>query len=133
MNTEFLLKRDKATCNLTVAIYPFLIYGLLAWGSTYTATLTSIVILQKKAVQITTSSKNDAHTSLLFHQLSVNLPDLVSVHKALFMFDFYIILFYLRFQISLLQYEKLVITTQDFHRDQRTIHLLFVQTMESLV
>ena len=71
-------------------IYPFQIYGLLAWGSTYPTTLKSIVILQKKAVRIITSSKHDAHTSVLFHQLSIlKLSDLVSMHTALFMFDFY--------------------------------------------
>ena len=71
-------------------IYPFLIYGLLAWGSAYLTTLKSIVILQKKAVRIITSSKHDAHTSVLFHQLSIlKLSDLVSMHTALFMFDFY--------------------------------------------
>ena len=71
-------------------IYPFLIYGLLAWGSTYPTTLKSIVILQKKAVRIITSSKHDAHTSVLFRQLPIlKLSDLVSMHTALFMFDFY--------------------------------------------
>ena len=73
-------------------MYPFLIYGLLAWGSTYPTTLKGIVILQKKAVRIITSSKHDAHTctSLLFHQLSIlKLSDLVFMHTALFMFDFY--------------------------------------------
>ena len=53
-------------------------------------TLKSIVILQKKAVRIITSSKHDAHTSVLFHQLSIlKLSDLVSMHTVLFMFDFY--------------------------------------------
>ena len=71
-------------------IYPFLIYGLLAWGSTYPTTLKSIVILQKNAVRIITSSKHDAHTSVLFQQSSIlKLSDLVSMHTALFMFDFY--------------------------------------------
>ena len=71
-------------------IYPFLIYGVLAWGSTYPTTLKSIVILQKKAVWIITSSKHVALTSVLFHQLSIlKLSDLVSMRTALFMFDFY--------------------------------------------
>ena len=66
-------------------IYPFLIYGLLAWGSTYPTTLKNIVILQKKAVRIIASSNHDAHTSVLFHQLSIlKLSDLVSMHTALF-------------------------------------------------
>ena len=56
----------------------------------YPTTLKSIIILQKKAVRIITSSKHDAHTSVLFHQLSIlKLSDLVSMHTALFMFDFY--------------------------------------------
>ena len=41
--------------------------------------------------------------------------------------------FHLRFQISLLQYEKFIITTQDFPRVQLSILLLYVQIMESLV
>ena len=66
-----------------VIIYPFLIYGLLAWGSTYPTTLKSIVILQKKAVRIITSSKHDAHKSVLFHQLYIlKLSELVSMHTA---------------------------------------------------
>ena len=64
-------------------IYPFLIYGMLAWGSMYPTTLKSIVILQKKAVQI-------AYKFAIFHQLSIpKLPDLGSMHTAPFMFDFY--------------------------------------------
>ena len=31
-------------------VYPFLTYGLIVWGNTYTTTLKPIVILQKKAV-----------------------------------------------------------------------------------
>ena len=46
---------------------------------------------------------------------------------------FTIIPFHLRFQISLLQYEKFIITTQDFPRVQLSILLLYVQIMESLV
>ena len=66
-------------------IYPFQIYGLLAWGSTYPTTLKSIVILQKKAVRIITSSKQYAHTSLLFHQLSIlKLSDLVYAYSTIY-------------------------------------------------
>ena len=57
---------------------------------TYPTILKSIVTLQKKAVRISTSSKHDVHTSLLFHQLSIlKLPGLVSMHTTLFMFYFY--------------------------------------------
>ena len=83
-NSEVLIKLYYAI------IYPFLIYGLLAWGSTYPTTLKNIIILQKKAIRIITSSKYDAHTNLLFHQLCIlKLPDLVFMQRTLFMFDFH--------------------------------------------
>ena len=44
-------------------VYPFLTYGIIVWGNTYTTTLKPIVILQKKAVRIITFSKRDAHSS----------------------------------------------------------------------
>ena len=43
------------------------------------------------------------------------------MHTALFMFDFYNNTIHLRFQISLLQYEKFIITTQDFPRVQLSV------------
>ena len=41
-------------------IYPFLIYGLLAW-SAYPTTLQPIFVLQKKAVRLITFSSFEAH------------------------------------------------------------------------
>ena len=69
-------------------VYPFLTYGLILWGNTYTTTLKPIVILQKKAVRIITFSKRDAHSSPLFSQLGlIKFMNLVSIHTALFMFQ----------------------------------------------
>ena len=110
--------------------YPFLIYGLLAWGSTYPTTLKSIVILQKKAVQIITSSKHDAHTKLVCYFIYypfLNYPTRSLCIQHYLCLIFTIIPFHLRFQISLLQYEKFIITTQDFPRVQLSILLLYVQ------
>ena len=47
-------------------IYPFLIYGLLVWGSTYHTNINPLLILQKRALRIMTFSKFDAHSSPLF-------------------------------------------------------------------
>ena len=50
-------------------VYPFLTYGVIAWGNTYATTLKPVVVLQKKAVRIIPFSNQDAHSSSLFSQL----------------------------------------------------------------
>jgi hypothetical protein len=71
-------------------IYPFLIYGLLAWGNTYKTTLNPIHILQKKVIRIITFSKFDEHTSPLFKELKIlKFPDLVTFHISIFMYKFH--------------------------------------------
>jgi hypothetical protein len=40
-------------------IYPFLIYGVVAWGNTYQTIINPLFILQKKAVRIMTFSRFD--------------------------------------------------------------------------
>ena len=70
-------------------LYPFLIYGLLAWGSTYPTNLKSIITLQKKATRIITFAKFDAHTSLLFYELKLlKFSDLIFLQRAMFMFEY---------------------------------------------
>ena len=71
-------------------VYPFPTYGLIAWGNTYDRTLKPVVVLQKKAVRIITFSNRDAHSSPLFSQLGlIKLIDLVTIHTALFMFQYH--------------------------------------------
>ena len=71
-------------------IYPFLIYGIIAWGNTYPSTLHPLYILQKKAMKIITFSKFDEHSSPLFKHLNIiKLFDLVIFHIAIFMHKFY--------------------------------------------
>ena len=48
-------------------IYPFLIYGLVVWGSTYHTNIDPRLILQKRALRITTFSKFD---DILVHYLN---------------------------------------------------------------
>ena len=47
-------------------IYPFLIYGIIAWGNTYPTTLQPLFVLQKEALRYMTFSKFDDHSSPLF-------------------------------------------------------------------
>ena len=42
-------------------IYPFLIYGLVVWGSTYPTNINPLLILQKLALRIMTFSKFGEH------------------------------------------------------------------------
>jgi hypothetical protein len=48
-------------------VYPFLICGLIVWGSTYNSTLNPLYLLQKSALRIMTFSKFDEHSSPLFN------------------------------------------------------------------
>ena len=70
-------------------IYPFLIYGVIAWGNTYNSTLSPIYILQKKAIRVITFSSVDHHSNPLFKLLGVVIfPDLVKHHIRVFMYKY---------------------------------------------
>ena len=71
-------------------IYPFLTYGLIAWGNTFNTTLHPIYILQKKAVRVIIFSSFDHHSSPLFKLLGIIIfPDLVKYHIAVFMYKYH--------------------------------------------
>ena len=71
-------------------IYPFLTYGLLIWGNTYSTTLKPLITLQKRAIRTITFSKPDEHSEPLFKELEIlKLTDLVTLHNALFMYHYY--------------------------------------------
>ena len=71
-------------------IYPFLIYGLISWGNTYSSTTQPLVILQKRAMRMITFSKYHEHSSPIFKHLNiVKLPDLVFLNIAVFMHKFH--------------------------------------------
>ena len=60
-------------------MYPFLMYGSIAWGNTYQTTIQPLYLLQKKVVRIITFSEFDEHSSPLFKQLNfVKIFDLVT-------------------------------------------------------
>ena len=71
-------------------IYPFLTYILTAWGNTYPSSLKPLVTLQKKVVRIITFSSYNDHSSPLFRKVDIlKFCDLVYIHNALFMYDYY--------------------------------------------
>ena len=72
-------------------MYPFLTYALIAWGNTYATTLKPVVVLQKKAVRIITFFNEIltlAETSVFTGSL-IKLMDLVTIHTALFKFQYH--------------------------------------------
>ena len=73
-----------------VLVYPFLTYGLISWGNTYSSTIQPLFILQKRAIRIMTFSKFHEHSSSIFKRLNiVKLPDLVTLSIAVFMYKFH--------------------------------------------
>ena len=71
-------------------IYPFLTYGLISWGNTYSSTTQPLFILQKRAMRVMTFSKFHEHSSPIFkHSKIVKLPDLAFLNIAVFMYKFH--------------------------------------------
>ena len=71
-------------------IYPYLSYGNIAWGNTYTTRLQPTRRLHKKIIRIITFSKFTEHTSPLFKELSIlPLDDINNEAIALFMFRYF--------------------------------------------
>ena len=60
-------------------VYPYLLYCITVWGSSYPSTLKRIVLLQKKVVQIISRSIFNAHTEPTFKQLKT--PNLYSIYR----------------------------------------------------
>ena len=71
-------------------IYPYLTYGLIAWGNTYYSTVNPLFILQKKAIRLITFSVYHEHTNPLFIKLKLlKFHDLVFFPNAIFMYDYH--------------------------------------------
>ena len=68
-------------------VYPYLVYCVSVWGSTYTSNLNSIFLLQKKVIRIISKSDFDAHTEPLFKNLKIlKFQDIYSFHTLKFMY-----------------------------------------------
>ena len=70
-------------------VYPYLVYCVSVWGSTYPSNIKRILLLQKKVVRIISGSAFDAHTEPIFKQLKIlKLCDIFrfQVGKIIFLF-----------------------------------------------
>ena len=71
-------------------IYPFLIYGVVAWGNTYQTIINPLFILQKKAVRIMTFSRFDDPSSSLFKSTKLlKFGDIAYLYTSIFMFKYH--------------------------------------------
>ena len=52
-------------------VYPYLIYCVSVWGSTYQSNLNRIIVLQKKIIRIISKVSFDAHTGVLFKEQEI--------------------------------------------------------------
>ena len=67
--------------------YPYLTYGNIVWGGTYSQHLSPLKLIQKKLIRIITSSEYLAHTSPLFKQTNIlKLDDLHNFILAQYMY-----------------------------------------------
>ena len=68
-------------------VYPYLIYCITVWGSTYQTNLKRLITLQKKVIKIISNVPFDAHTDNLFrdHQI-LKFNDIYLFQTAKFMF-----------------------------------------------
>ena len=71
-------------------VYPYFLYCIRVWGSTYPSTLKRTVLLQTKVVRITSRSTFNAHTEPIFKQLKIlNLYNIYrfQMGNIIFLFD----------------------------------------------
>ena len=70
-------------------VYPYLHYGITAWGDTYDTYLDPLFKLQKRVIRIIFSACRDAHTQPLFKELKIlDLSHVYSLNVMMFMFKF---------------------------------------------
>jgi hypothetical protein len=70
-------------------IQPYLTYGLLLWGSTYTSYTHVIAIMQKKAIRTLAKVKYNDHTLPLFKQFEIlQFSDLFYMQLNIFMYNY---------------------------------------------
>ena len=71
-------------------IYPFLNYGITAWGNTYPSITQPLLLPQKRALRLITFSGYREHTNPLFIKFEIlKFHDLVKYNNALFVFNFH--------------------------------------------
>ena len=66
--SSFCLPKTSLHCLYYSLVYPYLIYCVSVWGSTYQSNLSRVFILQKKIIRIISKVSFDSHTDVLFKE-----------------------------------------------------------------
>ena len=66
--SSFCLPKTSLHCLYYSLVYPYLIYCVSVWGSTYQSNLSRVFILQKKIIRIICKATFDSHTDVLFKE-----------------------------------------------------------------
>ena len=66
--SSFCLPKTPLRCLYYSLVYPYLIYCVSVWGSTYQSNLSRVFILQKKIIRIISKVSFDSHTDVLFKE-----------------------------------------------------------------
>ena len=65
-------------------VYPYLIYGITQWGTTFRTHFNKLNIMQKKIMRAIVGAKYNAYTSDIFHHLRiVKLEDIHKLHVTI--------------------------------------------------
>ena len=68
-------------------VYPYLYYGIIAWGTTYESYLKSVKVAQKRVIRVIASAGRNDHTEPLFKKYKLlNVYKLYVYNCAFFMF-----------------------------------------------
>ena len=71
-------------------VYPYLHYGIIAWGNTFDSYLNSVEVAQKRAIRTIASVKRNAHCEPLFQKYKLlNVHKLYLYNCSIFMFKTY--------------------------------------------
>jgi len=71
-------------------IHPYILYGIMLWGSAYRKYINPLIILQKRAIRIIAKAAYNDHSSPLFRKYNIlNIDDIYKSQLGRFMYSFY--------------------------------------------
>jgi hypothetical protein len=86
---RFILSRKQLNTLYYSMVYPYLLYGIILWGSTYDSYLSKLEIQQKKIIRAIAGARYDAHSEPLFKSLNIlKLHDIYNLQVAKYVYAF---------------------------------------------
>ena len=89
-SAKHVLSKDNIRTLYFALMYPYIDYGIILWGTAAKCHIYPLYVLQKKAIQIITDAKYNAHSSPLFKELKIlNIQDIHLLNICKFMYDYH--------------------------------------------